>query len=86
MKNRWFIKITEENKDILKSYWQTIVSPRVFEQYEFYGTLLSWDYDRTYLHYGRDYTGKGDRAIEITLEEFQRDVLGPSINPSYEIY
>lgn len=83
MESKWYIEITDENKDILKPYWRTLVSKRVYKDFSFHGYLLSWDYDKTHLCYSNPSTMS---KKEITLEEFQRDILGQVDNPSYEIY
>mgnify|MGYP000947757563 CR=1 FL=1 len=83
MENKWFIKITEENIDILKQYWKTLVSKRVYKDFSFRGYLLSWTYDTTHLCYSNPSTMSGN---EITIEEFLKDILGQNIESNYEIY
>jgi len=83
MENKWCIKITKDNKKILLRYWKSL-KPTI-TNIEFRGWLLSWSWDGSYLHYGLSGSYVKERSKEITLEEFQRDVLGHISDPSYEI-
>ncbi len=84
--DKWFIRITEENADLLKPHWKTLVSTYVYENQSFFGWLLSEKYDGTYLFYGKNANSAVYKGKEITLEEFQRDILGQISNHTYEIY
>lgn len=76
----WQIKITEENKEILKPYWESL--PNVDWVYEFKGYLLSYSHDRTYLSYSK--TGAFD-CPEITLEDFKNLVLKQTPSTKYKV-
>lgn len=77
--NKWQIKITPENKDILQKYWKNLTpfpvsvnGCNVGLEADFRDCLLSTPHDGTYLWYG---IGAYENYEEISLDTFKKYVL-----------
>lgn len=69
--SKWCIRITDENKDILRKYWLIIVPP-AYREYTFEGWLLSSRYDGSYMNWSDSLP---DGYTPITLDQFKKWIL-----------
>lgn len=76
---KWYIAITEENKDILRKWWLTL-NPKscngcnINNPKDFHGVLCNTAFDDTYLYYGKN-PSNINLGEEISFEQFKQHIL-----------